>query len=137
MDAFRIAVKSFIVNKDNEVLLVRRRDNDPHKPGVWEVPGGRLELGENPFEGLKRETVEETGIGIDILNPLKIHHFTRDDGQKITMITFLCRPNSHSVSISNEHTHHEWVHLDKAESKICKEFQEEISIIRKYFVKTK
>jgi len=134
MDAFRIAVKSFIVNKDNEVLLVRRRDNDPHKPGVWEVPGGRLEPGEDPFEGLKRETEEEAGIGIEILNPLKIHHFTREDGQKITMITFLCRPDSRSVSISNEHTHHEWVKLDKAESKICPEFREEIGIIRRYFV---
>jgi 8-oxo-dGTP diphosphatase len=135
MDAFRVAVKSFIVNKDNEILLIRRRDNDPHKPGVWEVPGGRLELGENPFEGLKRETLEEVGIDIKILNPLKIHHFTRDDGQKITMITFLCKPDSNSVSISNEHTHHEWVHLDKAKSKICPCFQEDISIIRKHFIK--
>jgi len=31
----------------------------PHKPGTWDIPGGRLELGEDPFLGLKRETHEE------------------------------------------------------------------------------
>jgi len=55
MDNFRVAAKSFVI-KDNHLLLIKRRPNDVHKPGVWEIPGGRLEPGENPFEGLKRET---------------------------------------------------------------------------------
>jgi len=43
MNNFRIAVKSFIVNEKNELLLIKRRDDDVHKPGAWEIPGGRLE----------------------------------------------------------------------------------------------
>tara|TARA_Y100000310_G_scaffold105664_2_gene104165 strand:+ start:20993 stop:21400 length:408 start_codon:yes stop_codon:yes gene_type:complete len=112
---FRIAVKSFIV-KDNNVLLLKRRPNDPHKAGKWDIPGGRLELGEDPFTGIKRETKEETDLDIDIHMPLDIHHFTRDDGQKITMLIFLCNPTTENIKISEEHTDHRWQSLSEREN---------------------
>ena len=108
---FRIAVKSFIV-KDNKALLLKRRPNDPHKPGNWDIPGGRLDLGENPFEGIKRETKEETNLNIDIKMPLDIHHFQRDDGQNITMLIFLCHTNENNIKLSEEHTDHNWLSLE-------------------------
>jgi len=37
-------------------IMVRSR-----KRGGWEMPGGRLKSGEDPFEGAKREFLEETG----------------------------------------------------------------------------
>ena len=61
---FRISAKSFIVDKDNRVLILKRSMDDVHKPGVWEIPGGRLELGEDPVLGLMRETKEELGLGL-------------------------------------------------------------------------
>ena len=131
---FRIAVKSFIV-KDNNVLLLKRRPNDPHKAGKWDIPGGRLELGEDPFTGIKRETKEETDLDIDIHMPLDIHHFTRDDGQKITMVTFLCKPITNYVILSKEHTEHLWIGLNKANSKLHSDFHEEIKIFNSYFSK--
>ena len=86
MEKFAIAVKAVIINQRNHVLLIKRRQNDVHKPGVWEIPGGRMSsVDANPFDELKREVREEVGLEIDILQPLRIHHFTRDDGQKITI----------------------------------------------------
>ncbi len=137
MENFRVATKAFIVNDKNELFIIKRRDNDPHKPGVWDIPGGRLELGEDPFEGLKRETKEETGLEIDILNPLRVHHFTRDDGQKITMIVFLCRPlsESQSVILSEEHIEYSWTPMENAETKLHPAFHEEVRIFREVFTK--
>jgi len=133
---FRIAVKSFVMNEKNELLLIKRRDNDPHKPGMWEVPGGRLELGENPFKGLKRETKEETGLDVEILNPLGVHHFTRDDKLNITMITFLCKPISHSVILSKEHTQYLWTNIEKSISKLHSAFYEEVELIKNHFLRS-
>ena len=133
MDNFRIAVKSFVVNGAYELLLIKRRPNDPHKPGVWEIPGGRLELGEDPFEGLRRETQEETGLEVVVRNPLRVHHFTRDDGQRITMITFYCTPNSRDVQLSDEHTDYRWSTFEEAYGLIHPAFKEEIDIYRKHF----
>lgn len=133
MDNFRISVKSFIVNDRDELLLVKRENGDTHCPGIWEIPGGRIELGEDPFEGLKRETKEETGLDVEVLNPLEIQHFTREDGQKITMIIFLCRPASDSVNLSEEHTDHEWSGLDVALSKLHHAYHDTMRIYKTHF----
>ena len=135
MNDFRVAVKAFIVNPNDELLIIKRRDNDVHKPGVWDIPGGRLELGENPFDGLKREAKEEIGLDIDILNPLRVHHFTRDDGQNITMLTFLCRPLSGHVNLSEEHTEYAWTPMEIVKEKLTKEFYGEVDIYMRYFSK--
>ena len=134
MDKFNVAVKAFIVNENDELLLVKRSDDDLHKPGVWEVPGGRLESGEDPFEGLKREVSEETGLEINIRNPLRIHHFTREDGGKITMITFYCRTRGRDVRLSNEHTDHIWIDIDGAYSKIFDVFKQDVAVLRDIFL---
>ncbi len=133
MDDFRVAVKAFIVNQGKELLILKRRENDVHKPGAWDIPGGRLELGENPRDGLKRETKEETDLDIDILNPLRVHHFTRDDGQKITMLVFLCKPSSEEVKLSGEHTEFLWIPMEQAETKLHHSFHEEVKIYKEYF----
>ena len=111
MENFRVAVKSFIV-KDSRLLMIKRRGNDMHSPGEWDIPGGKLEHGENPFEGLKREGMEELGIGIEIIMPFHVQHFTREDGQNITIIIFLCRPLQGQIRLSQEHTDFRWAPLD-------------------------
>ena len=101
----------------------------------WDLPGGRLELGEDPFVGIKRETKEETGLDIHVLNPLQVHHFTRDDGQKITMIVFLCKPLSQNVTVSQEHTEFKWININQAKSLLVNNFHAEVDLFMKYFGK--
>ncbi len=129
MDNFRNAVKAFIV-KNGEVLLIRRRSNDVHKPGQWDIPGGRLGLGEDPIVGLKREVQEEVGINVGIEMPIDIHHFIRDDGQKITMIIFWCIPLSTDIVLSEEHQEYKWVSLESAD-----QFPQWMTTIRENFLK--
>jgi mutator protein MutT len=46
-------------NVAGEVLLVRRIDD-----GYWELPGGRLEVGESAAQAVIREVAEESGVTI-------------------------------------------------------------------------
>ena len=116
-----IAVKSLVFNQQQEVLLVKRSNTDVHGPGKWEIPGGRLDPGENPFEGLKRETKEETGIEILVGRPLAVDYFTRDDGQAITMIIFECQQTAGEVKLSEEHSNFAWLPLEQARKQITSE----------------
>jgi ADP-ribose pyrophosphatase YjhB (NUDIX family) len=60
-----------LLERDRKVLLARR-DIEPHK-GSWDVPGGFLEEGEEPLDGLRREFREETGIEVEPVEWLGTH----------------------------------------------------------------
>ncbi len=69
-----VAGVSVVVVRHGQVLLVRRV-NPP--AGVWSLPGGKVELGEEVRQAALRELAEETGIDaridtlldcIDIIN---------------------------------------------------------------------
>lgn len=57
-----------VVVEGEQVMLVRRAI-EPRR-GCWDLPGGFLEKGEHPADGLKRELREETGLEVEILEPL-------------------------------------------------------------------
>jgi 8-oxo-dGTP diphosphatase len=130
---FSLAAKAFIVDNNRQILIIRRRKDDAHSPDVWELPGGRLKPGEDPRDGLKREVEEETGIQIEVLNPLSVHNFKRADGQKVTMIVFLCGPNTTEVKLSEEHTDFIWIPLASAMEKLDDHFHHEIDIYNEHF----
>ena len=48
-------------NSAGELLLVRRIDD-----GNWELPGGRIEVGESASHTVAREVAEESGITIEL-----------------------------------------------------------------------
>ncbi len=56
-------------------VLIAQRPAGKHLAGAWEVPGGKLEPGEAPGEGLARELREEIGITIRQPRPLiRVRH---------------------------------------------------------------
>ena len=48
-------------NERGKLLLVRRCDS-----GTWELPGGRVDVGESAVEAAVRETSEESGLRVRI-----------------------------------------------------------------------
>lgn len=45
-------------------VLIAQRPRGRHMAGRWEFPGGKLDPGEDPLAGLKRELAEELGIEV-------------------------------------------------------------------------
>jgi 8-oxo-dGTP pyrophosphatase MutT (NUDIX family) len=62
------SVNVAVTNVDNELLLIRRSDNDN-----WALPGGAIDLGESLVKAAVRETFEETGIRCQITGLLGIY----------------------------------------------------------------
>ena len=81
------------LNPAGEVLLIRRRDN-----GLWDVPGGRVEVGEATEAAARRELLEETGVEagplelLSVFSGLETLH-TYPDGNTVAWVTvlYLCR----------------------------------------------
>lgn len=51
-----------IIRNAQGEIFITRRGGDSHLAGLWEFPGGKIEPGESPEQGLCRELLEETGI---------------------------------------------------------------------------
>lgn len=54
------------VLKKGPLVLVGKRPEGHTLAGQWEFPGGKIELGEQPQQALRRELFEELGIEADI-----------------------------------------------------------------------
>lgn len=50
----------------HKVFLPKRADTKGFLPGVYELPGGHIDFGENLVVGLKREIREELGVEINV-----------------------------------------------------------------------
>jgi 8-oxo-dGTP diphosphatase len=59
-----LVVAAALIDADGRVL-VQQRPPDKPMAGLWEFPGGKVDLGETPEAALRRELDEELGLTID------------------------------------------------------------------------
>ncbi|WP_033215485.1 NUDIX hydrolase [Kitasatospora phosalacinea] len=100
-----------VLDGSGRVLLVRRNPDD-HFGGLWEIPGGSLEPGEEPPAGAARELAEETGLtGLDLAY-LHAADFTSRRGLRTRQFAYTATvPDGTPVTLT-EHDAHRWVPLD-------------------------
>lgn len=90
------AVGGIVINAAGEVLLQRRSDN-----GLWGIPGGGIDPGEEPADAIVREVWEETGVRVIPERVVGVYggpelmvRYPNGDEAMIISMTFLCRPVS-------------------------------------------
>ena len=67
-------VAAIIVGPDQQIFISRRGDH-LHQGGLWEFPGGKVELGESPEVALARELFEEVDIHVTSSQPyMQVEH---------------------------------------------------------------
>lgn len=131
----RVAVYGLIFNSSQEILVLKRSENDSH-PGLWEMPGGALEYGEQTLDGALREIKEETNLDVKILYPIStLSGFSKKTPDiQVIRIAFLClATNPELIKLSHEHTDYQWISLNENPSSPLSEFlQRTIELILKY-----
>lgn len=60
-----VPVVAGALNAGDGHWLMHCRPEEKHHGGLWEFPGGKLEMAESPRKGLIRELHEELGISIE------------------------------------------------------------------------
>lgn len=89
-----------VVFKGDQVLVSQRSLEEPHEPGKWTIPGGKVErTAGNVFgileETLEKEVLEETGVTIGKKALLITNNtFIRSTGQHAVAMVFSCEYQS-------------------------------------------
>jgi len=107
-DAYRfpVSVKGIVV-RDHAVVLVRNRRDE------WELPGGKLELGEAPERCVAREIEEELGLDVRTNELVDAWVYTIVPGTHVLVLTYACTERTtRDAVVSSEHTRLEWIPLD-------------------------
>ncbi len=86
-----LVVAAALIDADDRVLIAQRPEGKA-LAGLWEFPGGKLEVGERPEEALIRELREELGIIVKeaCLAPLTFASFGYPDFH-LLMPLYVCR----------------------------------------------
>jgi len=94
-DYIGVGVGAIIVDERGRLFLARRGPNAKNERGLWEFPGGSVELGERLAGALRREIREEYGVEIEVGELLDVvDHILPDEGQHWVSPTFICRITS-------------------------------------------
>lgn len=113
-----VAVTVHVQDDRGRLLLIRRTDN-----GLWALPGGAQEFGEYIAETAVRETREETGIDVEVVdvvgiysNPHHVVEFSDGEVRQQFSICFRARYLAGEPTPSNESSQVRWVARDELDS---------------------
>lgn len=98
-----------IINSDKEFLILQLPISEAFTKESWMLPGGRLDEGDEPEIGLKREISEETDLKVNIVSPVHTAIWGSANPVKYAVF-YLCKTVGESkVKLSHEHTAFKWI----------------------------
>lgn len=123
-------VITVIVYNSNQYLITKRSEDEDRFPGMWTVPGGKLETDDytslqkdtdihwyNVLEQvLEREVKEEVGVDIDKVEYVTSLSMVHDDGAPSLIISCMAEYDEGEVVLDEEEmSDHAWVTVEEAE----------------------
>ena len=89
--------------------------------GVWYLPGGIVERGEDPLTAAVRETREETALEVRDVRILRVWTYATPEGHDTVHATFLGSAPEGDVILSDEHTAFGWTTTTDYIARWCSE----------------
>ena len=103
-----------------KVFMPRRSPRKKFLPGVYNLPGGHLDFGEDPVTGLKREIHEEFGMDISVGEPFAAFTYAnRLKGSHSIEVVYFAKFVGDIATMTmdpGDHTDFRWVGLEDIES---------------------
>ncbi|MEM6399508.1 MAG: NUDIX hydrolase [Cyanobacteria bacterium P01_D01_bin.116] len=94
---FPVSIKGVLII-DGKALLLKNERNE------WDLPGGRIEIGETPENCLIREFQEEASIDVKIEKIIDSYIFEVIPGKHVFIVTYGCElKGKFSPKVSHEH----------------------------------
>lgn len=107
-----------LIPRRSKLLVLRRSSKEVFLPGVFELPGGKVDFGESPTDGLVREVREETGLQAMAWELLDARSYMSKAGSQhnIELFYLTAVNESGEVRISDAHDEFRWVGAEEIDA---------------------
>ncbi|MBY8856068.1 NUDIX domain-containing protein [Nocardia sp. CA2R105] len=112
-DGIQQLVVGAVVQHDGKVLLLQRPEDD-FMGGIWELPSGKVELGEALDQALVREVKEEAGLDVTAMSAyLGSFDYQSGSGKKSRQFNFAVNVADADPVLLQEHGAYTWTALSE------------------------
>ncbi|MGB4759014.1 MAG: NUDIX hydrolase [Candidatus Saccharimonadales bacterium] len=98
------------IDGEHKVFLAKRSDQKKFLPGVYEMPGGHIDFGEEVPAGLMREVQEEFGMSVKLGDPFAVFTYQNEikGSHSIEVIYFATFADPIENITTNPNDHSTW-----------------------------
>ncbi|NVK20124.1 MAG: NUDIX hydrolase [Methylocystaceae bacterium] len=103
---FSVSQKAILKDKKGRILMMEKAGK-----GHWDLPGGKLDEGEDMIEGIAREILEETNLEKVTIGPIIYagrRSFEEEGKPERVMIFYACESDQKFDKIKLSDEHNEW-----------------------------
>ena len=109
-----LVTRCFVVDDTGKLLVIKRSSTDKHDPGKWEIPGGKLEEGQDLAHSQEIEVMQEKGLLVMPRYQLVFaDSFVVSEGQyaglPYVVLFSVTERVGGKFKLSPEHTDHAWL----------------------------
>lgn len=118
MTLTHFVAKALLLDKDDNFLILTRSNDHPRLAGFHDLPGGRIEKGEEPGAAVMREIREETGLELSYQDIRVLYTTTHlINGRSWPTLLYAARVSQTrpDINLSYEHQSYEWAQLSRLE----------------------
>jgi len=115
--------RAIVLNSKKQILAIQRSAKDSWGPGKWELPGGKLEEGQDISNALEREVFEETSLVVMPISKISyysstiLNQSTTTKKQYIGLLYIelvgIAKSQNENVKLSEEHDDYKWLSVDE------------------------
>ncbi len=115
----RISVRA-LVSRDDKTLLLKRSTGRESILGLFEIPGGRVDYGEQPEDALRRHLHDDVGLHIDKSTLFDvvtyIDHDDRDIQYAVIVFQTSIAGGHHDLKLSENYSESVWQSIGEVQS---------------------
>lgn len=102
-----------VIKQEDKILLLKRRGGVPDFEELFELPGGKVEFGQDPKAALQRKVAEQTGLEVTTMQLSDVYSSldSADLQKQYISLVFLASALGRSVKISPQHSKYQWKRL--------------------------
>jgi len=105
---FGLAVKALIADNRDRIPAIRRSMDSKQFKHAWDLPGGKVDPGENFDVALVREVLEETGLTVALEGVAGATEY-EVPASRLAVLVLRARRVGGEVTLSSEHDDFVWV----------------------------